>query len=122
MILADTSVWVDHLRTPNDQLQGLLDRQQIIIHPFVVGELALGNMRQRARISFALKRLPQAMVARDSDVLSLIDNHRLHGRGVGYIDVHLLASVLITPEAVIWSRDRRLMAIADDLAVAAKFP
>ncbi len=122
MILADTSVWVDHLRTPNDQLQGLLDRRQIIIHPFVVGELALGNMRQRARTLFALKRLPRAMVARDSDVLSLIDNHRLHGRGVGYIDVHLLASTLITPEAVIWSRHRRLMAVADDLAVAAKFP
>ncbi len=121
MILADTSVWIDHLRAPNERLLELLDHQQILIHPFVIGELALGSMRDRLRTMFALKLLPPAMISRDRDVVALIDNHRLHGRGIGYVDAHLLASTLITPEALIWSKDRRLMAIARELAIAAEF-
>lgn len=121
MILADTSVWIDHLRAPDPRLQDLLDRQQILIHPFVIGELALGSMRDRPRTMFALKRLPPAMMSRDRDVVAMIDNHRLHGRGIGYVDAHLLASTLITPEALIWSTDRRLMAVARDLSIAAEF-
>jgi hypothetical protein len=121
VILADTSVWIDHLRAPNERLLELLDHQQILIHPFVIGELALGSMRDRLRTMFALKLLPPAMISRDRDVVALIDNHRLHGRGIGYVDAHLLASTLITPEALIWSKDRRLMAIARELAIAAEF-
>lgn len=121
MILADTSIWIDHLRAPSERLQDLLDRRQILIHPFVVGELALGTMRHRSRTMFALKRLPMVSVSQDREVLALIDNQRLHGRGIGYVDAHLLASTLITPEALIWSGDRRLTAVARDLAIAADF-
>lgn len=118
MILADTSVWVDHLRASNKALADLLNAGLILVHPFVIGELALGNMRQRELVLSALRNLPQARVATDTEVLHLIDRHALFGRGIGYVDAHLLAAARITGGATLWTRDRRLHGVANQLGLA----
>ncbi|WP_369062404.1 PIN domain-containing protein [Caulobacter sp. 73W] len=118
MILVDSSVWVGHFREPNDQLVRLLEGRQVLCHPFISGEIALGNLRRRDIVLTSLRRLPQAVVARDSEVTDLVERKSLHGRGVGYFDVHLLASALVTPDAQLWSNDRRLALIASELGVA----
>lgn len=110
MILVDTSVWIDHLRAKDDQLSQLLFDCKVIIHPFVVGELALGNLQQREPILGWLQRLPQASMASEPEVLHLINNQSLFGSGIGYIDAHLLAAVLLTPASKLWTRDKRLHA------------
>lgn len=89
----------------------------MLAHPFVIGELALGSLRQREEIIGALLDLPKAVVAEDAEVLALISRESLHGRGIGYIDAHLLASVRLTPDALLWTRDRRLNDVAGDLGV-----
>ena len=96
MILVDTSVWIAHLRAGENGLATLLEAGAVLIHPFVIGELALGNLRQREIVLNALTDLPQASVATDAEVLHFIDQHRLFGRGVGYVDAHLLAAVQLT--------------------------
>jgi predicted nucleic acid-binding protein len=118
LILVDTSVWVDHLRSGNKVLASLLDAGTVLVHPFVIGELALGHLRQRAVILDALADLPQVSVATDTEVLHFIDRNALFGRGVGYVDVHLLASVRLTPGAMLWTSDRRLQVIAVQLDLA----
>ena len=120
MILVDTSVWVDHLRRAEEVLTDLLDREQVLTHPFVIGELALGHLRQRDAVLEALQDLHQAMVARDEEVLRAIEHERLFGLGLGYVDVHLLASVRLTPDASLWTRDRHLLAAAERLSLAAR--
>lgn len=120
MILVDTSVWVDHLRRAEEMLTDLLDREQVLTHPFVIGELALGHLRQRDAVLEALQDLHQAMVARDEEVLRAIEHERLFGLGLGYVDVHLLASVRLTPDASLWTRDRHLLAAAERLSLAAR--
>jgi predicted nucleic acid-binding protein len=120
VILADTSVWVDHLRAGDKALAGLLDTGMVLSHPFVVGELALGNLRQRAIVMNALSGLPCASVATDAEVLHFIDRHALFGRGVGYVDVHLLAAVRLTTGAELWTNDKRLDAIAAELGLTFK--
>lgn len=122
MILVDASVWVDHFRQRSEPLVGLLQDEQVLGHPFVLGELALGNLKDRRHTLRLLGDLPRARVARDSDVLAMIGHHRLHGRGIGYVDAHLLAATLLTQEARIWSRDRRLMEAARNLSIAAEAP
>ena len=119
MILADTSVWVDHLRTGNRTLGRLLDAGQVLAHSFVTGELALGHLRQRATILTALADLPQAVVATDTEVLAFIERHAPFGRGVGYVDVHLLAAVRLTYGAALWTQDKRLHDTAARLGLAA---
>lgn len=119
MILADTSVWVDHLRKGDSTLVSLLNSGQILCHPYVLGEVALGHLRQRKAIVSDLKNLPQATVARDDEVLSMIDRWALFGRGIGYIDVHLLASIPLSPGALLWTRDKRLRAVAASLGLHA---
>jgi predicted nucleic acid-binding protein len=99
VILVDTSVWVDHLRAGNDALRGLLDRGQILGHPYVLGELALGNLRRRDIVLGAMHELPQATVASDEEVMHFIDREALFGRGIGYVDAHLLAAVRLTAGA-----------------------
>lgn len=121
MILADTSVWIDHLRGSDPDLARLLGAGQILIHPFVIGELASGSLRQREIILGALGEMPQATVVDDSEVLGMIERHALFSRGLGYIDAHLLASVLLTPNTTLWTRDRRLHEAAAALGVAADF-
>jgi len=119
LILADSSIWIDHLRSRDDVLSGLLEREEILIHPFVIGEIALGNLRQRALILESLCRLPQAMVAREPEVLSLIGSAPLFGLGIGYVDAHLLASAKLTNGLRLWTRDKRLNAAAAQLDLAA---
>lgn len=118
MILVDTSVWVDHLRTADRILAGLLDAGMVLAHPFVIGELALGNLRQREIVLDAMSGLPCASVATDAEVLHFIDCQALFGRGIGYVDVHLLAGVRLTAGAEFWTKDKRLHSIADELGLA----
>jgi predicted nucleic acid-binding protein len=107
VILVDTSVWVEHLRTGNSQLEESLEAEQVLGHPFVVGEIALGNLKQRALVLKSLRNLPGAKTASDDEVFDLIERRRLHGLGIGYVDVHLLASTLLS-DASLWTLDRRL--------------
>ena len=119
MILVDSLVWVDHLRSGDALLAELLDRGQVLSHPFVIGELALGSLCQREVVHNALRDLPQAIVASDEEVKGFLDQHRLYGLGIGYVDVHLLAATRLTADAALWTRDKRLHAVAQRLAVAA---
>lgn len=119
MILVDTSVWVDHLRVGDKALAALLQSGMVLAHPFVIGELALGKLRQRDIVLTALSDLPSAGIATDAEVLHFIDRHALFGCGVGYIDVHLLAAVRLTADAALWTNDNRLHAIAVQLGLAA---
>ncbi|WP_066527191.1 type II toxin-antitoxin system VapC family toxin [Sphingobium sp. EP60837] len=119
MILVDTSVWIDHFRHDDPALARSLDQRQVLSHPFVIGELALGSLRQRDLILEALRGLPSALVAHDDEVHAFIDRHRLFGLGIGYIDAHLLAATCLTPDACFWTRDKRLRAAASQLGVGA---
>ena len=118
MILTDTSVWIDHLRKGDDTLRRLLDKGQVLMHPFILGELAMGSLRQRDILLSALQDLPQATVAQEDEVLHFVSNRTLFGLGIGYIDAHLLSAVQMTPGALLWTRDRRLSEVAAKLALA----
>ena len=118
MILVDTSVWVEHLRVGNEALSRLLDDRQVWAHPFIVGELACGNLEDRSEILSRLGHLPSVPVATHSEVLFFIERNRLTGLGIGYVDLHLLAAVALAPPARLWTRDRRLEAVADGLQCA----
>jgi predicted nucleic acid-binding protein len=119
VILADTSVWIDHLNRVDPTLQRMLDSKRIAMHPFVMGEIALGQWPQRAAILYRLRKMFQAPVARDADVLRLIEDLALTGTGIGYMDAHLLASVLLTPDTQLWTRDRALRKVARQLSLDA---
>jgi len=118
LILVDTSVWVDHLRRDNPGLVKLLDAGRVLVHPFVIGGVALGQMRQRKVILGALVDLPRVLVATEEEAMSFIERHALYGRGVGYVDVHLLAAVRLTTGVALWTNDRKLHAVADALGLA----
>jgi len=117
VILADTSVWVDHLRVGDARLAETLGRATVFVHPFVIGELACGRLRNRTEVLGLLRRLPAVPVATDDEALRFVEARRLMGRGIGWVDVHLLASTLLSGGARLWSRDRRLAAVAADLGV-----
>ena len=119
MILVDTSIWIDHLRASDEQLARLLGEGQVLAHPFVTGELALGNLRNRDAVLGALQDMPQAGVATESEVLRFIGGKSLFGIGIGYIDAHLLAAVMLTPGSLLWTRDKRLLAASSRLGIAA---
>ena len=112
MILVDTSIWVDHLRTGDPELVALLQDGHVLAHPWVTGELALGHLSRRGEILGLLHNLPQATVATDVEVLTLIDNQHLFGPGIGYVDAHLLAATMLTTDARLWTRDKRLAVVA----------
>lgn len=118
MILVDTSVWIDHLRGGEPELAALLQDGYVLAHSGVTGELALGHLSQRNEILGLLRNLPQAKAATDREVLTLIDNHQLFGLGIGYIDVHLLAATMLTTGARLWTRDKRLAAVATQRGLA----
>jgi hypothetical protein len=120
VILVDTSVWIDHLRSGDVTLTGLLDEGQVLSHPLVIGELALGSLRQRESVLADLRELPQAIVARDDEVMHLVDRDGLFGIGIGYVDAHLLAATRLTQGASLWTRDKRLSAAAERLSLAAR--
>jgi len=108
MILVDTSIWIDHLRQSNERLTRLLNQGQVLAHPYVIGELALGTLQNRDEILSALLDLPLAPVATDDEVLRFINQNVLYGMGIGYIDAHLLAAVRLAPGTALWTRDKRL--------------
>ena len=118
MILVDTSVWVDHLRRSEPGLIELLERSAVVMHPFVVGEIACASLRDRSSILELLQDLPAAVVAESAEVLHFIERHALHGKGIGYVDVHLLASAVLTGGARLWTRDLKLLRVAASLGCA----
>ena len=118
MILVDTSVWVQHLRAADRALVTLLIVGQVLGHPFVVGELALGNLKPRKIVLVSLQKLPQVTTSTDKEVLHFVDRYALYGTGIGYIDAHLLASLRLTPGAVLWTRDKPLQLVAEKLGLA----
>jgi len=118
MILVDTSVWIDHLRNGDERLIELLNGSLVLTHPFVIGELACGNLRKRDKILRLLNNLPQAPVASHEEVLHFIESNKLMGEGVGYIDTHLLASVALASSVLIWTRDQRMQKVARKLELA----
>jgi len=121
MILVDTSVWIDHLRESDPTLSALLGRRQILTHPFVIGELALGSLKQRDVILGSLRGLPRTLVGTDEEVHAYIDQHALYGLGIGYVDAHLLAATSLTLDAQLWTRDKRLRGAAARLGIDANF-
>ncbi|TWB20473.1 hypothetical protein FBZ89_107184 [Nitrospirillum amazonense] len=118
MILVDSSVWIDHLRAGEPTLADLLSKRQVLTHPFVVGELALGSLRQRDVVIASLQDLSEAVVAYDEEVMQFITQQNLFGLGIGYIDAHLLVAVRLTPGALLWTRDKRLNGLAQRFSVA----
>ena len=117
MILVDTSVWVDHLRGGNRTLRSLLEDAEVLVHPFVVGELACGTLRNREEVLILLQALPEAQAAEHEEVLRVVERERLYGRGMGWIDAHLLTSARLS-SASLWTFDRRLSKIASALELA----
>lgn len=115
MVLVDSSVWIDHLRHGHAALASALEEGNVLTHPFVIGELACGTLRRRAEILRLLKELPQAPVATNAEVLEFIERRKLMGRGIGFVDAHLLASVTLTGSATLLTKDRRLAAVAAGL-------
>lgn len=119
MILVDTSVWINHLRNNDPYLVRLLTENSVLSHPFVRGELALGNLRQRGAILAALDNLPQAPIAFTDEVNVFIEQHALYGLGIGLIDAHLLASTRLSGNTRLWTQDERLLTVALRLNLAA---
>ena len=118
MILIDTAIWIDHLRSPEPIVSTLLDRNDVLIHPFIVGELSVDSFKNREAILSDLRDLPRATVANDDEVLTFVTKNTLYGIGIGYIDAHLLASVQLTAGALLWTRDKRLHVAANRLGLA----
>jgi len=112
MVLVDASVWVDHLREGNTTLSALLAEGRVLAHPFIIGEIALGQLRQRELIIECLENLPHAPGASHAEVMTLIATHELPGMGIGYVDAHLLAALRLAPGSKLWTRDKRLAAAA----------
>lgn len=118
MILVDASVWIDHLRSDTPALVSILEEGRVLMHPFVLGELACGNLKNRHEVLQLLGELPSAPISTDSEALTFIEGRALMGRGIGYIDIHLLASVALAGTAQLWTRDQRFAAVAADLELA----
>lgn len=123
MILVNSSVWIEHVRAGADErLNELLERGDVLTHPFVIGEIALGHVRRREAMLAALELLEQVEVCDDDEVLDFIHRHRLVGSGIGYIDAHLLAATKLTDDCSFWTLDRRFRDVASRLGLAADGP
>ena len=122
MILVDTSVWIDHLRSSEAHLSELLNGGRVCMHPHVLGEIALGNLKNRAIVLESMRDLPQADVATEAEVFRFIGEHSLFGLGIGYTDAHLLAAAKLSPSTQLWTRDRRLIAAGARLGLAYALP
>jgi predicted nucleic acid-binding protein len=116
VILVDTSVWIEHFRRGNDRLKTLLFDEQVLCHPFVIGELACGTLQKRSDILSMLKALPEAQLLEQEEVLSFLETRRVYGRGIGWVDAHLLGSTLLTG-CSLWTFDRPLRRAAAALDV-----
>ena len=117
-VLADTSVWIDHFSSENPRFVNLLNNREVLIHPMVVGELACGNLRNRSATLEILNELPAIRAIEYGDILDFIEYNRLMGKGIDYVDVHLLASVAMDDSALLWTLDRRLRDAAAELSIA----
>jgi len=117
MVLVDTSVWIAHLHIGNRKLQALLEDAEVLTHPFVIGELACGTLRNRTDVLTLLQALPEAQVAEHTEVMSFVERERLYGRGIGWVDAHLLASARLSGSPL-WTFDRRLLNVASALKLA----
>lgn len=118
MIVADTSVWIGHLRGQDRRVVAALERGEILMHEFIIGELACGNLRNRGELLDLWSRMPHAPAATHGEVLVFLHQHRLMGSGLGYTDVHLLASTALAGTAKLWTRDATLAAAAAKLGLA----
>lgn len=114
MVLVDTSVWISHFREGNVKLIKLLNNCQVVCHPYIIGELACGNLKNRTEILSLLKALPMAIQANHEEVLQFIENKQLMGKGLGYIDIHLLASAMLTGISI-WTLDKRLERVSQEM-------
>ena len=122
MILADTSIWIDHLRSGNRELRQHLNQGQIAIHPFIIAELALGSLPGRTKTLALLDLLPQVRMAQLSEVRLMIEARRLYSLGIGLTGAHLIASVFIDSPTLLWTRDKRLRKVAEGLGIHARLP
>ena len=120
IVLADTSIWIDHFRRGDLKLAQFLDRGDVVMHPFVIGELALGHVPKIAEMIDDLQTIPKAIVANADEVLKFTADRKLSGSGIGYVDAHLLAAAALAPETLVWTRDKRLHAVAQSLSLAAE--
>jgi predicted nucleic acid-binding protein len=122
MILADTTIWIDHFRSENREMRRLLHRKAVVIHPMIVAELALGSLRDRAKTLAWLDFLPHARIAQIDEVRKMIELKSLHSKGIGLTDAHLIASCLIDLPTLLWTKDKRLSIVAESLGIAAGIP
>jgi predicted nucleic acid-binding protein len=118
MVLADSSIWIDHFRGKESHLSTLLHDDRVTIHAHVLGELAVGSLKDRASTLSDLSELPASPLATEEEVLELIEGRRIFGRGIGYTDAHLLASAMLGESVTLWTRDSRLAGVADELGIA----
>ena len=119
MILVDTSIWIDHLHHGDAVMQQLLDSEAVMLHPFVFGEISLGSLKDRHAVLLDLSIIPPAPMVPDNEVHFLIEKQKLFGSGIGLVDAHLLASTLLGGEDLLWTKDRRLAAVAERLGIDA---
>jgi predicted nucleic acid-binding protein len=119
LILADTSIWIDHLRSENEEMRKHLQQGQIVIHPFIIAELALGSLSRRTKTLELLDLLPQVRMPRLSEVRLMIEARRLYSKGIGLIDAHLIASVFVDSPTLLWTRDKPLRKVAENLGIHA---
>jgi predicted nucleic acid-binding protein len=122
MILADTTIWIDHFRSSDPELQLRLGNDEIVMHPFVAGELALGPLPNRRKVLAYLDHLPQLRPAQQSEVRQMVETRSLHNQGIGLIDAHLIASTLIETGTQLWTRDGGLRRVASSLGILASLP
>jgi predicted nucleic acid-binding protein len=119
VILADTSIWIDHLRGRKPEMQALLSDGRIAMHPYVIAEIALGSLQHRQRTFALMESLWRVSVANLDEVRSMIEAHKLYSQGIGLTDAHLIASCLITPGVALWTRHTNLQRVAAALGVQA---
>ena len=117
-ILVDTSVWIDHFRQKDERLVNTLEDNRVLTHPMIWGELACGNLHNRDQILSLFKNLPQTSKATHDEALYCLTSHNLMGKGIGFVDLHLLASTLLTKNTLLWTRDKRLHKLAVSLNVS----
>jgi predicted nucleic acid-binding protein len=122
LILADTSVWIDYLRSGNKELRQYLNQGQIVIHPFIIAELALGSLKERTKTLALLDLLPQVQVAQLNEIRTMIEARRLYNLGIGFTDAHLIASVFINPPTLLWTKDKQLRKVSEALSIHARLP
>ena len=118
MILADTSIWIDHLRSPLSRLADLVGAAEVLMHSMIIGELACGNLSDRQKRLNAWWRFPMISEATHQEVLSIVESRQMMRRGIGFVDAHLLCAVLNREDAQLWTRDRSLCRVAGELGVA----